>query len=127
MRRVGIWFGGLRAACWAASALVCVAALPARTVELTSELDRYIQAEMELNRLPGVSAALVDAERVIYLRSHGVRDVENGDAMTTETLVDLASVSKSMTALAVIQLEEHGLVELDAPVLMHPGDDVGCG
>ena len=119
--RGGVSCGLARAAFGAALALAIVAGLcapevVARTVELTADIDRYIQAEMQLNSLPGVSAALVDSGGVIYLRSHGVRDVESGEPMTPETLVDLASVSKSMTALAVIQLEEQGLIGLDAPV-----------
>jgi CubicO group peptidase (beta-lactamase class C family) len=100
----------------AALAVICAPEGWGRTVELTSELDRYIRAEMELNGLPGISAALVDSGQVIYLKAHGVRDIESGNRMTAETLVDLASVSKSMTALAVIQLEEQGLIDLDAPV-----------
>ncbi len=81
-----------------------------------SGIDRYVRAEMERNQIPGVSLAIVRAGEIAHAAAYGVRSLATGQPMTLETLVDLASVSKPMTALAVLQLYEAGRLDLDAPV-----------
>ncbi len=71
---------------------------------------------MELNQIPGLSLAIVQSDRRPVTRAYGLKDVSTRRAMTAETPVDLASVSKSFTGLAVAQLIEAGAVELDRPV-----------
>ena len=87
---------------------------PAQQVH--SDIDRYIRAEMELNQIPGLSLAIVSGEGPPVTRAYGVKDLVTREAMTPLTPVDLASVSKSFTGLAVAQLTEAGMVDLDAPV-----------
>ena len=71
---------------------------------------------MELNGVPGLSLAIVKSGSVAYLKAYGVRSVQSQEAMRAETPVELASLSKALTALAVLQLERDGLVERDAGV-----------
>ena len=81
-----------------------------------AEIDRYVEAEMELNSIPGLSLAVVEDGSVWYLQAYGVRRSESRDAMRVETPVELASVSKAFTALAVLRLEREGRVERDSEV-----------
>ena len=91
-----------------------------------SAIDRYIRDEMELNQIPGLSLAIVQSDRLPVTRAYGVKDLSTREAMTAVTPVDLASVSKSLTGLAVAQLIEVGQVELDAPVRQYlPGFRAG--
>jgi CubicO group peptidase (beta-lactamase class C family) len=70
---------------------------------------------MELNGFPGISVALVRGAEVT-LGAYGVRSLETRDPMTPGTLVELASVSKPLTALAVARLEREGALNLDLPL-----------
>ncbi len=89
-------------------------------------LDGYIRAEMEMNRIPGLSLAVVSGDSVLALRAYGVKSLATGEPMTVHTPVELASVSKAFTAVAVLQLSESGRLELDAPIARYlPGFQIG--
>jgi CubicO group peptidase (beta-lactamase class C family) len=97
------------------SLLLLLAPLACLALDL-EELERYLRAERDLNRIPGMSVALVEPGRVLHLQAYGVRDLSSGQPMRVDTPVELASVSKSFTALAVSQLLESVDLEIDAPL-----------
>ncbi|HIJ61990.1 MAG TPA: beta-lactamase family protein [Rhodospirillaceae bacterium] len=66
--------------------------------------------------LPGVVAMLTDRGRTLYSGAVGRRSVEKAEAMTADTVLALFSCSKAVTATAVLQLVEDGLLDLDRPV-----------
>jgi CubicO group peptidase (beta-lactamase class C family) len=78
-------------------------------------IDRYVEAERRASRLPGVALGIVRGDQVVHLRGFGHTD-PSGRPVTPQTPFILASTSKSLTALAVMQLVEAGKVDLDAPV-----------
>lgn len=80
-----------------------------------ASIDAYINTQMQADHIPGVSLGLVHNDQIVHLRGFGEAS-QNGRAVTPHTPFILASVSKSFTALAVMQLVEAGKVELDAPV-----------
>jgi CubicO group peptidase (beta-lactamase class C family) len=86
-----------------------------RTAHAFAELDAYIEKEMSRLRLPGVALAVVDGDRIVHMRGFG-RARLDGRAPSPQTPFFIGSVTKSFTALAVMQLVEAGRVELDAPV-----------
>lgn len=65
---------------------------------------------------PGLSAAVVRGDRLVWAEGFGLADVENQVPARADTVYRIASLSKPITAVAVLQLVEQGLVELDAPV-----------
>ena len=71
---------------------------------------------MDLNGIPGLSIAVVEDGRIAGLRAYGLASVDTDARMRVETPVELASVSKSMTALAVVILEREGLIRREASV-----------
>jgi CubicO group peptidase (beta-lactamase class C family) len=83
-------------------------------------IDAYIEQQMRRLNIPGAALAIVDGERVAYLRGYGRARPGNGPsggtAPTSQTPFALGSITKSITALAVMQLVKAGKVELDAPV-----------
>lgn len=84
-----------------------------------ADIDRYralIKAGMAKNRLTGVSAALVKDGRVAWAEGFGFADRENGLAMTPDTIVGIGSVTKTFTALALMQLHAQGRIDIDRPV-----------
>jgi CubicO group peptidase (beta-lactamase class C family) len=98
------------AALWCPSTALAAPADP--TLDATS-IDRYVHAYMERTDLPGAVVAVTRGEEVI--RAAGYGHTAAGEAMTGQTPVPVASLSKSMTALAVMQLVEKGRINLDRP------------
>ncbi|MDU1388662.1 MAG: serine hydrolase [Eggerthella sp.] len=86
--------------------------------ELAARMDAYLAANFPRAGAPGLAVAVVDAGGVHYLRTFG--DCPDADAPFV-----VGSLSKSFTAVAVMQLVEQGAVDLDAPASRYaPGYDV---
>jgi CubicO group peptidase (beta-lactamase class C family) len=86
----------------------------------TGAIDQFVQGWMAANGVPGLALAVTQDTRVIHLLGYG--DAGNGRPVTPDTQFLVASLSKSFTALAVLQLVEDGRVNLDAPVTAYlPG------
>jgi CubicO group peptidase (beta-lactamase class C family) len=81
-----------------------------------ARLSRDVPALMAENREVGLAIALVDGQRVVWARGFGFADVAAGKRVTADTLFHIGSVAKTLTAAAVMQLVERGLVDLDAPL-----------
>lgn len=79
-------------------------------------LERWILDRLRETSLPGVSLALVRGGEVVYRRGFGLRDVERGLPATPATLYGIGSITKSFTCLAVLQLAERGLLDVQDPV-----------
>jgi CubicO group peptidase (beta-lactamase class C family) len=80
----------------------------------TDEIDEFITRQMDTQRVPGLALAITQGDRVLYVKGYG-RAID-GQPVTPQTQFFIASVSKSFTALAVMQLVEAGKIDLDAPV-----------
>ncbi|WP_169082129.1 serine hydrolase domain-containing protein [Paenibacillus sp. PL91] len=80
-----------------------------------AELDRYIESAMKKYNIPGAALGVVEKDSPLYIKGYGSADSKH-TAITPQTPFILGSTSKSMTALAVMQLVDEGKVELDAPV-----------
>ena len=78
-------------------------------------IDRYVQKEMDAQRIPGLALGIVEGNRILHLRGFGKAD-ESGRKVTPQTLFFNGSTTKSFTALAIMQLHEAGKLDLDAPV-----------
>lgn len=81
------------------------------TRELTNAVDQV------LNRwaTAGLAVAAVRDGELIWTYRHGVADVASGTPVDEDTVFRVGSVTKTLTAVAVMQLWERGLVDLDAP------------
>jgi CubicO group peptidase (beta-lactamase class C family) len=75
----------------------------------------YVELEMRRLSIPGVSMAIVEGDEISQFRGFGSAH-PSGEAPTPQTPFFIGSVTKSFTALAVMQLVEAGKIELDAPV-----------
>jgi CubicO group peptidase (beta-lactamase class C family) len=78
-------------------------------------IDSYIRSEMDAQRIPGLALGIVQGGRITHVRGFGEAD-SSGRAVSAQTPFVIGSLSKSLTALAVMQLVEAGKVDLDAPV-----------
>ena len=71
--------------------------------------------QMHRLNIPGVSLAIVEGDKIVHLRGFG-QARPGGEAPSPQTPFFIGSLTKSFTALAVMQLVEAGKIELDAPV-----------
>jgi CubicO group peptidase (beta-lactamase class C family) len=78
-------------------------------------VDEYITARMRADHIPGLALAIVKGDQIVYLKGYGRAD-QSGRLVTPQTPFIIGSITKTFTALAVMQLVEAGEVELDAPV-----------
>ncbi len=90
--------------------------MSATTTEIGAfELDAMVR--LILNRRPSVGLALglVRDGRLEFFHGHGFADIGSDTPVTEDTVFRIASITKTFTAIAVMQLWERGLIDLDAP------------
>lgn len=89
------------------------APLPAEKIKL---IEAAIAAEMSRQNIPGLSVAVVADNQLRWSNGYGFADLENFVPAKAGTVYRLASISKAVAAVAVMQLAERGKLDLDAPV-----------
>lgn len=86
------------------------------------EIDEYVARQMVDEDVPGLAVVVVQGDEIIYLKGFGVTSLSDPSPVTPQTIFDLASISKSFTALGVLLLRDQGLIDLDAPVQQYLPD-----
>lgn len=81
-----------------------------------AELDEFIESRMAAIHVPGLAAAIVKDGEVVWSRGYGLADIAGERPVTPDTIFMLASISKTITATAVMQLVEDDQLDLDAAV-----------
>ena len=87
--------------------------LPAEKLE---KIEKAISAQMSRLGIPGLSVAVVVDHKLRWSNGYGLADVENYVPAKAMTAYRLGSISKPITAAAVMQLVERGKLDLDAPI-----------
>ena len=77
--------------------------------------DREVEAFMRARKVPGGALAVVKDRRLVYARGYGLADREKKIPARPDTLFRIASVSKPITAVAVMKLVEEKRLRLDTP------------
>jgi CubicO group peptidase (beta-lactamase class C family) len=79
-------------------------------------IDRQVNRFMKRSELMGVSLAVVKDEKLVFSRGYGFANIENNELTSPQHLFRLASVSKLITAVAIMKLVETGDLRLDDKV-----------
>jgi CubicO group peptidase (beta-lactamase class C family) len=88
---------------------------PAPASPSNDAVDSFIESQIRRLHIPGASLAIVEGDKIVHLRGFGqVRP--GGETPTPHTPFMIGSLTKSITAMVVMQLVEAGKVELDAPL-----------
>ncbi len=90
--------------------------------ENLDDVDKIVTDMMALYDIPGVSLALVKDGKVLYTQGYGKANTATGAGVTQNTVFQIGSITKSMTAVDILQLVEQGKVDLDAPVATYLPD-----
>ena len=89
------------------------AAQPGRAAP--AAIDAALRRAVEAKEVPGVVAAAANDRGLLYEGSFGSRDIAKSTPMTADTIFRIASMTKAVTAAAVMMLIEDGKLRLDAP------------
>lgn len=79
--------------------------------------DRLMTAFLAEHKVPGAALAITRSGKFVHARGYGFADVEKKRGVQPASLFRIASISKPLTAVAVMQLVDQGKVKLDDPVL----------
>jgi len=80
-------------------------------------LDDLLPQVVNLYDLPGLAVGIVQRDQLVYARGFGVRDLTTREPITPSSMFLLASISKTFTATAAMQLIESGRLSLDTPLV----------
>jgi len=89
--------------------------LPAEKI---SEIDAFVEERVRALEIPGAALVLIDNGEIVYAKGYGLTQ-KNGTPVSEKTPFEVGSVSKSFTALAIMQLVDEGNLNLDDPVVKH--------
>lgn len=82
-----------------------------------AELDRYLQQLFDERGYPGMAVCIRGPEGILFDKGYGYRSIEHKKDVDGDTVFGIASMSKSMTALACCLLQIEGKMSLDDPVV----------
>jgi CubicO group peptidase (beta-lactamase class C family) len=84
--------------------------------EWVPEVQAFTREMMATHQVPGFAVAVARDGEEVYAEGFGEREIGTGTAVTPDTIFGVASVTKSFTALAIMQLAEAGKLAVDDPV-----------
>ncbi|MBW2462712.1 MAG: beta-lactamase family protein [Deltaproteobacteria bacterium] len=109
---------------------------PATSAEIPEGFDELIAYQMDVGGCAGVAASIVTPSGIAWSGYYGFADIESARPVDDSSLFIVASVSKTITTLAALQLVDEGLLDLDAAAddhlpyaLRHPdfaADDISA-
>jgi len=88
----------------------------AQSADRFSGLDAALEKNARALRVPGVSAALMEHDKLVWTGVRGWADIDAHKPVTAETPFNIASLTKPMTAVMLMQLVERGALSLDTPM-----------
>ncbi len=98
--------------------LVPAMPLPANAVDnAVAQLDGIADDLMKKTGIPGMAVAVVHGGKTVYAKGFGVRDIKTGDKVDTDTVFQLASLSKSLSATVVAHEVGTNAISWDTPIV----------
>ncbi|HRX01233.1 MAG TPA: serine hydrolase, partial [Cyclobacteriaceae bacterium] len=79
-------------------------------------INQWLEAQVAYQHLPGVSAAVVKDQEVIWSKGFGMANTDQKVKTQTSTIYSICSISKLFTSVAIMQLYDQGKLRLDDPV-----------
>lgn len=79
-------------------------------------VDNLVRSRMQERNIPGAAIAVIKNGKVLKVKGYGVASLEFGVPAVTETVFEIGSVSKQMTAAGIMLLAEDGKVDLDEKI-----------
>jgi CubicO group peptidase (beta-lactamase class C family) len=87
----------------------------AQVIPSAAAIDAQVSQIMSRTHSKGMALAVIDRGKVGYVKAYGIRN-QNGDPLTTDTVMYGASLTKTLFAYTVMQLVDQGKLKLDTPL-----------
>jgi CubicO group peptidase (beta-lactamase class C family) len=107
------------------AALVCGYCGAAAANDPVTDLDAFITRTLKEYQVPGAAVAVVRDGKVAFVKGYGVRDVTKPGAVDENTIFQLASVTKTLTATAAATAVDEGKLDWDKPIFNYLPEFVG--
>jgi len=89
--------------------------------KFTRELDNYFKQQIPANE-PGVAVLIAKGDRILFSKGYGISDITTKEPITTKTLFNLGSISKTVVANAILVLQEQGKLSVEDSIFRYfPG------
>jgi len=82
-----------------------------------NEIETILSKQIEKNKTPSVQYLIFNKDSIIYQFSRGFADIKNKKKVNENTTYNAYSVTKTFTALAILQLAEQGKIDIEQPVI----------
>lgn len=84
-----------------------------KSIELVENLAVSVMKQV---KIPGLALGIIENGEIAHMGGYGWRNMEKNLPMTENTLFGIGSITKSFTAMSIMQLVEKGMIDLDAPL-----------
>ena len=83
------------------------------------EIEKFLQSLIDTGGIPGITIAITNGQDIIYSKGFGVTNVETKEKLEPKHIFHIASISKTFTATAVMQLFERGKIDITKPLITY--------
>src|SRR2546422_10795956 len=90
--------------------LFCVVPMQAQA---NGDIDKYVKHEMEVRSVPGLAFAVTENDWIMKEGAYGLANIETGSPVERDSVFEIASVTKPITATAVMMLVQEGRIRLE--------------
>jgi CubicO group peptidase (beta-lactamase class C family) len=84
-----------------------------------AEVETYLQSLIDTAAIPGITIAITNAQDIVYTKGFGVTNTATKEKLEPKHIFHVASVSKTFTATAVMQLSEKGRLDINKPLITY--------
>ncbi len=84
--------------------------------ETLNAFDAFVESVRDENNIPGLSVAIISGGETAHVKGFGLADVATERAMTADTPINIASISKPILGIVLLQLKDRGMLELDTDI-----------
>jgi len=88
----------------------------------SNAIDKVLQEAVGEKKLPGIVAMVAVGDRIVYEGASGKRDTTKNIPMTADAIFRIASMTKPVTSVAIMQLVESGRIKLDEPAATYASE-----
>jgi len=78
-----------------------------------TKIDSIVSQFMHVDKVPGAAVAILQHDSLRYLHTYGISNLEQNTPVTSNTVFELASVTKQMTAVLIVKLAREGKLSLE--------------
>ena len=96
--------------------LACFALLSNIGIKAADKVDDYVRGQMQERHVPGAAIAVIRNGKIVKAEGYGLANVELNVPATKETVFEIGSITKQITAAAIMLLVEEGKINLDEKI-----------